>query len=398
VFVPTTRAVGALSAFALAVLVLPAVLLADVRRNDFFQFWWVGHLVVSGRSPYEPASFRDALVYGTQAGSVYTSCAVSVQDPLCLWVYPPWTPWLYAPIGLLDRPAGTIAVLVLAVVSLAVGIALITRWAAAPLAGSALIALGLSVSAPAVRDVVLGHFEGLLLIGLVSLAAGLAAHRAGLVAGVVLLALKPHLVVVLAPISAAWLVARRMYRALAMAAATLGILVLSAVVLEPRGLGAMLGRSGVKVGFSGSTTWDLAGRIGGVAWPLIALLLLGIAVVGALAAWRSADAAERPRVLVAIGVALGLAVVPYAQSYDDVLLFPVFALTLRGARVGTIAAACAVMVAVTWGAYLLELDGDPRAYAGAFPVVALALLGAVGAWPYGRARRSNTKRSFSPSI
>lgn len=159
----------------------------------------------------------------------------------------------------------------------------------------------------------------------------------------------------------------------------------------------MLGRSGAKVGLSGSTTWDVAARIGGVAWPLVALLLLGIAVVGALAAWRSSDAIERPRVLVAIGAALSLAVVPYAQSYDHVLLFPAFALALRGARVGAIAVACAVMVAVTWGAYLLELNGDPRAYAGALPVVALAFLGAVRAWRYGCARRSNTNRLFSPS-
>jgi len=371
---PITRAVGALSAIALVVLLLPAVLLADVRRNDFFQFWWVGHLVVTGRSPHDPASFGDALVYGTQAGSVYTSCALSVQDPLCVWAYPPWTAWLYAPLGLLDRQAGTMAVLALAVIGLAAGIALVTRWAKAPPVGSAVIALALSLSAPAVRDIVLGHFEGVLLIGLVCLASGLAAGNGRLVAGAVLLALKPHLVVVLAPVAAAWLSVRHRYRSLVIAAAALGLLLVSSVILEPRGIGAMLGSSQAKVGLSGSTTWHLALTFGG-AWPLIELMLLGIALIGALAAWRGAHAAERPRMLVAVGVALGLAVVPYAQSYDDVLLFPAFALLLRGQRLGTIVVACAALVAVTWVAYVLELSGDPRAYA-ALPVVVLALLGA----------------------
>ena len=36
------------------VLVLCVSLLASPSANDFFQFWWSGHLIVTNRSPYDP--------------------------------------------------------------------------------------------------------------------------------------------------------------------------------------------------------------------------------------------------------------------------------------------------------------------------------------------------------
>ena len=362
-------------------LLLGVAALADVRRNDFFQFWWAGHLVATGRSPYEPASFRDALSYGAQAGSVYANCAASADAPACLWVYPPWTAWLYVPLGFLDAAAGPLAVLILSAVGLGIGIALVTRWAAVPAAGTAILAIGLCVSAPAVRDVVTGHFEGLLLVGLVSLEVGLARGRGiALVTGVVLMALKPHLFIGLAAAVVAWLLAGRRYAALAAAAVTLGALALVAFSLEPRALPAILERSASKADLTGTTTWHLAERIGGPSAPVVAAALVAIALWSSLVAWRAVERHEQPRALVAIGMALSLVLAPYAQSYDDVLLFPAVALAVRGLSARSIALAAAGLVALTWGAYVLELAGDPRAYAGLLPAIALAALALRRRW------------------
>jgi len=50
------------------------------------------------------------------------------------------------------------------------------------------------------------------------------------------------------------------------------------------------------------------------------------------------------------------------------------AIALATVRRADAVAAAAVVVTVTWLAYLLELSGDPRAFAGALPTIALVLL------------------------
>ncbi|MDP9180560.1 MAG: hypothetical protein M3O21_02430 [Chloroflexota bacterium] len=90
---------------------------------------------------------------------------------------------------------------------------------------------------------------------------------------------------------------------------------------------------------------------------------------------RRSSGDRRAAVLVCAGAAGSLAIAPYAQSYDHVLLIPAVALTLTNQRVTSAIAILSAWIAATWAAYTLALAGDARAFAGLLPAATLVLLG-----------------------
>ena len=362
------RTVTGVLPFAAVAAALIAV--ADPRRNDFFQFWYAGHLVASGVSPYEHAAWAAASAYGAMAAAVVRHCPTP-DAPACLWLYPPWTAWLFAPIGRLPASVGIVAVEVVSILSLVVGVGAATLLFVPDPRTRAVAAPVFLASAPAVRDAVTGHFEGLLLAGVVLVAVAISERRvAPLVAGVVLLSLKPHLVLVLALVVTLTLIRTRSWRLLGAAAATVAILVVAGAAADPRWLPAAASDAAAKVATSG----NISAFASGAPWAEIALILASV-VLAAIAVRRS-RATARPATIVAAATAVSLAAAPYLQSYDNVLLLPAFAVAAAGRR-ATGYAALAALLAGGWILYVLELSGR-GAYA---PVLVLVALGALTSVP-----------------
>ncbi|MBU6422436.1 MAG: DUF2029 domain-containing protein [Chloroflexota bacterium] len=361
----TWRIVAQVVPFAVVAAALTAVV--DPRRNDFFQFWYAGHLVVSGASPYDQPAWTGASAYGAMAASVVRHCPTP-DAPACLWLYPPWTAWLFAPLGLLPPPAGIVGVEIVSILSLLAGIGAATLLFVPGAKMRAVAAPVFLASAPAVRDAATGHFDGFMLVGVVLLAIALSRARAvPLAAAVVLLSLKPHLTLVLAVVVAGMLVRSRSWRLLGAAVATCAVLLSVGATLDRRWLAATVGDAAAKVATSGNSSPLASGAL----WEIP--LVLASAALAAIAVRRS-PLFERSATIVAAATAVSLAAAPYLQSYDNVLLVPSFAVT--AARRGpTGYAALAALLVGGWIVYVLELSGR----GGYAPVLVLVALGALAA-------------------
>jgi len=360
-----------------AVVVAAIAALTSPGAGDFFQFWYAGHLVAIGSSPYDQAEWVNAYArYGDLASVVRQNCPAA-DAPACRWVYPPWTGWLLVPFGIVASPLAGIALESAAFLAiLAAGVFVAVRAARiGPDWLRALTLVAFALSAPFVTDAFGGHFDGLLLIGLSLSAASLATRRAlALAIAAPLLALKPHLFIAFGPLVLAWVLRERQSRLIWMPAAVVAALVVAGLASDPRALPALT-TAGTKLALVGSTTWSLASRAGPLA-PVVAGLLVALAALAAAAALRWARPEQRAQVFVAATAAFSLVVAPYVQLYDHLLLFPALALAVSFASAaGRSAAALAVLVAFIaagWGAHALEQQG--RTFAGLIPVAVLIVL------------------------
>ena len=355
--------------------------------NDRFQFWYAGHLIATSRSPYDQSAWTGAAAaYGEVAALVARNCPDALAST-CLWAYPPWTAWLFAPFGLLDAERGIGAIAWLGFVSGAASAILLTR--ALPLTASStmVVALVTVASAPFVWASFLGQFEPLLLIGALLVARALRDGDAvPLAVGAVLLSLKPNLCVALGPLVAGVLVVRRAWPSLVATTAVLGALGAVGIWREPGALTALAG-AGAKTAIVLPTTWSFAARAAPSVAPLLALGLVAISIAAAWTAVRAARPAVRDLTLVAAGLGLSLAITPYAHLYDHVLLLPAIAVTIgvldgHGARarmMGWIAVGFGY-VAVTWLAFLAGPHGDEPAAAALIPVATLVALAGATRW------------------
>lgn len=347
--------------------------------NDYFQFWYAGHLVATGRSPYDPAAWGVASqVYGDKAGIVALSCALP-DSPACLWAYPPWVGWLFAPFGSLDPDHG---IALQAAFLLVVGIAGVVLLAhAVPLSpAAAMVVRFVAVAAaPFVWASFLGQFDGLLLLGALLVMLGLRDRRAiPLAAGALVLSLKPNLFIALVPLTVVLLVARRSWRSLAVTSVALSVVTAAAIVLDPVWLGS-LARATTKVALTAATTWSLGqSATPGVAPLTIALVLL----LSTAAAWSSIRGAP-PRLwdatVVASGIALSLVVTPYAHLYDYLLLAPAIAVAIAAVEHHGSAARSLALLAygggffvLTWIAFLVGPHGDESPVNALIPPAVLA--------------------------
>lgn len=368
------RALFRVGPFAIVVACIAALM--SPSAGDFFQFWFAGHLVATGASPYDQSEWLGAYArYGELASVVRHNCP-TLDAPACRWVYPPWTGWLLAPFGLFDAPTG-IALEGLAFLGLlAAGVFLTVR--AARIGPDWLLAVtlvALAVSAPFVTDAFGGHFDGLMLIGVWLVGAGLARGSAlPLAVATPILALKPHLFLGLAPLVLVWLVRERQPRLVLLPVAVIAVLVAAGLVSDSRALPAITA-AGAKLGLVGGTTWSLAARAGALA-PFAAGALVALGALGVAATMRWSVREDRARLFVAAATAFSLVVAPYVQLYDHLLLVPAVALAVSflasiGRRLVAIAIISAFVVA-GWGAHALEQEG--RTLAGLIPVAALLVL------------------------
>ena len=355
----------------LVALVIVAFL--DSPSNDKFQFWYAGHLVATGRSPYDTAAWSDASRYGHVAELVAANC----KDPAsasCRWIYVPWTAWLYAPLGLLDPALGMLVASAVLLVASAVALVLLSREAGLRGPQVVVFTVAAAVCAPYVWNTFLGHFGALELLGVALVAAGLRLLRArSLVAGGALLSLKPHLFLLAIPAFIAWLYTLRAWRVLLTTSVSLGLLAVVGVVSDAGFLTA-LSNAGSKVGgLVLPTTWALA--------PLpIATALVAAAGAAATAIVRRAGDVYIPVTAI---IAFSLVAAPYIHLYDHVMLIPLVAAALSLAQRAPDArryigwAIAAAFVLVEWSAFLLGPHGDEPAGTALIPIALLVAVAVV---------------------
>lgn len=373
---------AALLTVAPALLVL-AILWPTARpvagEGDTFQFWYAGHLAATGRSPYDPEEWRRAADFGAAAANVAGNCRGGF-DAVCAWLYPPQTAWLFAPFGALDPSVGLPLLDAFVVLTLVAGcLACVIQLGPRSLPARAVLLGAIFASHPFITDIRFGHFVGLLLLGLALVARSLDERRAAaLAAGALLLTLKAHLFLVLAPAVAVWLAYRRRWRDLAWSVAAVAGTSLLGLAIHPAALTAIAGGSAQKTGIAWSTTAALFADVPGGAG--VAILVAGLLAAGAGRARGIVDA----RLIVAAGAAVSLVVAPYAQPYDLLLLVPALALAASVAEShgrATLAVTLASVVALfglgSWAAVGAAAAGPGPLHPGALPIAALALLALV---------------------
>ena len=399
------RAFGARSAIlAFLPALLVCIALWPVARpaagaGDTFQFWYAGHLAVTGSSAYDQAAWHAAgATYGPLAENVARNC----DDPdavVCVWAYPPLTAWLFAPFGALPIAAGLLALnsFVLATL-LAGGIAVVVLFGPRAPGPRALVLATAAAGHPFVIDIRAGHFVGLLLLMLAAIAWGLRERRTWpIAAGAIGLALKPHIAIGVAIAVATVLAARGAWRTIGSIVTALTIVGGLALLRSPEAIGAILSRGGAKAGIAWSTTFAFAEAMRA---PALALAVIGIMALGASAAAIRWAAAERRQVaIVAVAAALSLVVTPYAQPYDFLFALPAFAAAAAAAselrppaRTALLAAIPGLWIGGTWGPIVFGqvVRGAAQSYA-TVPLAALVVL-ALASW----AARSAPKSATAP--
>jgi hypothetical protein len=363
-----------------AAIVLAFIAWLDSPVNDKFQFWYAGHLVASGASPYDPVQWAGLSRFGTLAQLTAFNCAVPASAS-CLWLYPPWTAWLLLPFGVLPPDLGIALFTAIVLFGLMlVAIVALAREARVQGPSRLAVTLGAAVSAPVVWNALLGQIGAVVLLGGVLVTSGLRARAAlPFIAGAVLLSIKAHLFIALIPLALGVLVWWRAWRLLAASAVALGSLVLAGVLVEPGWITA-LGRAGQKgAGLVLRTTRSFAERVTPQLAPVTIVVVFALAIGAAVASLRSSPRDARPLAFVSAAIALSLIVAPYTHLYDHiVLLLAVAAIVVvvphERRHVGW--AAALGFVLLTWYAYLLGPHGDEPPFTALIPLVTLVALAA----------------------
>lgn len=363
------------AAFAAVLLAESPLLWPSRPIGDTFQFWYAGHLVATGGSPYDPAAWAAAAAYGSLASVVGGNC-VDAGGAACLWLYPPWTALVFAPFGALAPETGIplLRVAVLATAIAATAVALRGVPTGMPLAVA--LAAG-ALFEPFVISVRAGHPDGLPLLGAVLAWRGLAGSVAAFSAGVALVALKPHLLIPFGVVCAVTLARRRRWRVAAAGVLTLVVLGVAGQAVtasRPLMLDAIVSASNLKAGLDNAATWSLARAVapGGI-WPLAgALAVLACALIG-LKATRRAPEGARDGVVFAALLAFSLAAAPYAQTYDHLLLLPALAITMRAWPRSALAVGLVALL-FPWLAHVVDLAVGSQAPSALVPWLFLVLL------------------------
>lgn len=294
--------------------------------GDHLTFWAAGHIVAAGRSPYDASAWTDSVINAAAASGLVVDMRPvrNVAAIWTYWTYPPWTAVALAPFGALPASVGvplfhftSLAAAVLAAVALARSL----PWRDTPRYALALVLFALSE--PFIIGVRGGHFVGVLLAGVCLVQIGVLRNRVWpLVAGALLLSLKPPAVLTLAVVVLGILLARRRWSQIAWTTAALGAIAAISVVAYPDSLAAIAATAAEITTVQGATTWTLvAGILGAQSGGVVAGLQLALVVACVL----SVCLAPRPfkiHAIVAVALVAGLALVPYAHDHDQLLLIP----------------------------------------------------------------------------
>lgn len=362
--------------------------------GDWFTFWYAGHLVADGLSPYDPLSWLPAT---TDYGAVAHGIAINLEHGVDLatlraehWLWPPLGGTLLVPFGALPLELG-IPLLHLATIIVAVGsaLALVRVLVPAPVRP---LALTLLLTSPSlVQPMRASTLTICILPGIVLLFADLTRTRAPRLAVAALgLSVRPQLFLLTLPtIAAVYLTAARR-RALLLAAAGWVVVNAAAFAISPVPLDPSL--FGVARAFTlddNSSTWRLAWLIAGdgVSLVLVAVAMLAVAFALCVVAVRRAPPDRRDRMVIACALAFAVALAPYTYTYDHLALFPAWLMTLAvvadapaARRLSVGLAVIAAALVYGWGAYLVGAAGV-RAAIGFTPFLALALLASTSARP-----------------
>jgi hypothetical protein len=168
---------------------------------------------------------------------------------------------------------------------------------------------------------------------------------------------------------------------LAWIAGALGAIAAAAVLAYPASVGAIIAGSAERAADQGATTWTALAATAGSA-PAVVVAAAQLALVGiCVASVRVAPRGFRIQAAVAAGLAAGLAVVPYVQDHDQLLLVPALVLTVRYAdrafigRRRLFAMAWVAFVIAPWLIVLPVVVAQTPTLAGAVPFLAgIALL------------------------
>ena len=297
-----------------------------VQLGDYFSFWFAGHLVLIGASPYELSSWQLMRTYGPMPEGAVVNVLYGVSDSQLeiFWAHPPWTALAMVPFGALPLTTGVLAwhaVLVIAgLAALVVG-----AWSVGLRGGPALaVALtAVALSNPFVVALRTGHFDVLVALGAVLLTIGLARARPLLVVtGALLAVFKPHVILLVVPTAAWTLVRARAWGTIVATTTALAVMAAVSVALVPLDLPRLVARLGVKSPSGLATTWELGRQLAPSQPFALAILLIGLSFVSAVVIDRATPAERRTEVRMALAMALSLVVAPYANAYDGVLLAP----------------------------------------------------------------------------
>jgi hypothetical protein len=372
--------------FVLLLAVLAPIILPREGVGDTFFFWYAGHLVFAGGSPYDQNAWASAgAEYGAFAQNVISTCTPSPYQPSCLWTYPPTTAFVFAPFGLLNVRDGVYALTMFTYLTTAASVVAVGQWMGARSQTTRALAIcSIALSHPFVFDINAGHFEGLGVLGIVLIAVGLTGRRvAPVVVGALLLSLKPHLYVGLAVVVLVLLVARRDWRTLGWSLASVATANGLALLRFPEAPGEIIWRAGQIKDVGWASTSAFASNL--FSSPFVGVaIVFGIAALAFAVAVRFAPAERKTDALVAAGAALGLCLSPYAHPYDFLGLAPAFALALAlgesiGQPVRAILLVATAGTLAVWSWLAIAGSGIVTALPGTLPVAILALLG-VAAW------------------
>jgi hypothetical protein len=403
--VTSTRAARALIPYLVPLLLIVIewpVLWPAPALADHFQFWVAGHMVVTGQSPYDRSAWEAAAAYGPIPGGVAVNTVIqNLALTQVMWLYPPQTAFLFAPFGALPLTVGLALLQAFVLVTAALSLAL-SAWAMG-LAGPRLaFALTLAaLSQPFVITVRDGQLTGIVLAGMVLAYLGMRDRRPWLLGlGVALVSVKPHIAIAFGLGVLGYLLLKKDWRGLVVAAVALLCVTLPAEIRDPFPLALLTSAGGERLALDLSTVGAVARDLGGGA-PLTALLL-SVAVAAALVAVWSARPASRGAVALAALLVLSVVVAPYAHDYDQLLgvaaLFAAIAVASGSrAELVTSGLAATVIAVLPWLLFFwwtLLGQGDRGFRAGPLGIlpVLVAVVLAVATWS---ARRTSRTRAGS---
>ena len=372
---------------------IPLLIPPPFSLTDHLVFWRAGELVVTGGSPYDMRAWAE-----TQRAFSSPHLLPFIQLDHPVWVYPAWTAFLFAPFGLLPAAIGPWAIdvsyLVVGLLATILFVrALPQRWRQ-PAGLAVPIAAMFQPLVIADRD---GQFGAFLLLGAVLVFLGLRDRRAlPLIAGALLLATKPQLFAVLAPVVLLILVRRRAWGTVLVTTAVLGAVAVAATFRYPESLAffARGARDRTAVFATYSTTWSFAHYFSGDGWPITAVAMAALAIVAIVGGVRRLPNDLRLAGVVSGAIAASIVITPVDMHYDQVPLILMIVLAVAVARHPMqLATVWAAAVVVPW---LLEFAGlfiggaDSQALSGGVPLlIALAF--------YAAAARSSVPRT-APSL
>ncbi len=277
-----------------------------VHDNDFSGFWAGARALVTGRDPYDAATWMG------------TTVALGTQAPdTAVYGYPPWVALALTPLALLPLEAAAWLWMIASVVLAALAVRALLRTC---LPGSApahaTIGLALLMSQPGFHALVLGQWAFLLVAALSAVVLALRRGHGGR-AGLAALALlaKPQLVAIAAiGLAVAAFRGHPARHAAAVAAAGTAAIVVGSTLVLPHWWQAWSAAvAPQRLAHPASLATALGDLFGGGGGPLA--LALTVAGVAAALAFRPGGDAS-----LAVWLSLSLAGAPYLWSYDHLLL------------------------------------------------------------------------------